>query len=90
MRLTLEQAERALECGITAKAPNGNFWFARRNGATRTWKTRPAEYRIPIRVGFRSNTYATERSEWNFLGEGPNADFAIQTVAGKHYVLTGK
>lgn len=87
MKLTIEQAERALEIGIKAKAPNGNFWQAKRNGQTQRWKTRPNEYRIPIRLGFKGNTYATHQSEWNFYGEGPNADFQIQTVAGRHEIL---
>ena len=29
----------------------GDHW--RRNGATKTWKTRPDEFRVPIKYGFR-------------------------------------
>lgn len=47
----------------------------RRNGATQTWKTRPTEYRIPVKYGIRSygqlhqsdaaNVHPTERCPLN-------------------------
>ncbi len=89
MKLTREQAERAIEAGFQAKAPNGNFWRARRNGKTKVWARSPERYQIPIRMGFRGNTYATEQSEWNFYGEGPNADFQCEAVAEKWEILNG-
>lgn len=33
----------------------------RRNGATKTWKTRPGEFRLPIKFGLRSYDAVTER-----------------------------
>lgn len=33
----------------------------RRNGATKTWKTRPGEFRLPIKFGLRSYAAVTER-----------------------------
>lgn len=36
------------------------FWLVKRNGATKTWKTRPNDWRIPLKVGFRSHWQATQ------------------------------
>lgn len=36
----------------------GKRW--RRNGRTKTWKTRPGEFRIPVKHGLRSYGYITE------------------------------
>lgn len=35
----------------------------RRNGATQTWKTRPADYRLPVKHGMRD--YSSISPEWN-------------------------
>lgn len=32
--------------------PRTELW--RRNGATQTWKTRPGEYRVPVKYGLRT------------------------------------
>jgi hypothetical protein len=32
----------------------------RRNGATKTWVTRPAEFRIPVKYGLYGHGYITE------------------------------
>lgn len=39
---------------------------ARRNGKTRTWKTRPTEFMIPVKQGLRNFGYITELNcnEW--------------------------
>lgn len=34
---------------------------ARRNGETKTWKTRPAEFKIPIKHGMYDYGYITEQ-----------------------------
>lgn len=34
--------------------PAGKIFEWRRNGATQTWKTRPGEFRIPVKYGLRS------------------------------------
>lgn len=39
------------------KDANGKMW--RRNGATKTWKTRPGEFRIPVKFGLYSYDYIT-------------------------------
>jgi hypothetical protein len=54
-RTTVEQA---LERGfIWALMGNGRYWRLRRNGATKTWKTRPNEFRIPVKAGLKSCGY---------------------------------
>lgn len=50
--------EAALDAGrLFAKMHNGRTWQARRNGATKTWKTRPGEFQIPVKAGFRACGY---------------------------------
>lgn len=38
----------------------------RRNGATKTWKTRPNEFRIPIKWGLRTGWYLTQSNQEMF------------------------
>jgi hypothetical protein len=33
--------------------PNGTCYVHRRNGATQTWKTRPGDFRIPVKYGLK-------------------------------------
>lgn len=50
-----QEFEAALDAGcIRVRMPNGRLWLCRRNGKTQVWKTRPNEFRIPIKYGFRS------------------------------------
>jgi hypothetical protein len=78
---TLSEIETALSAGqIWAAMRNGRYWRIRRNGATKLWKTRPADYRIPIKAGLKSCGYIEQinsRSNWegNFLisESDPNA-----------------
>ena len=44
----------------------GAPYQARRNGATKTWKTRPGQFRIPIKIGFREYGYIDNNNadEW--------------------------
>ena len=47
--LTQAEAERALATGlIRALSPSGTYWTTHRNGRTKTWVTRPGEFRIPV------------------------------------------
>jgi hypothetical protein len=70
LALSLEQIEANLEAGaIRAPATSGNAWSVRRNGRTRTWKTRPFDFEIPVKIGFKyysmidqSSTFATDNS----------------------------
>lgn len=69
MRLTAENArtERFFhhddECAKTVTfGPRGGVTYPRtelwrRNGATQTWKTRPGEFRIPVKYGMRNYGY---------------------------------
>ena len=45
---------------------DGSRLRARRNGATKTWKTRPTEFRIPIKHGMYDYGYITQADhlEW--------------------------
>ena len=52
--MTRQQVEIALDNGqLYCRMANGNFWLCRRNGKTQTWKRRPDDFRIPIKIGFR-------------------------------------
>ena len=52
--MTQTDVETALAAGhVWARMTHGAYWRCRRNGATRTWKTRPEDWSIPFKVGFR-------------------------------------
>lgn len=42
----------------------GRTW--RRNGATKTWKTRPGEFRIPVKFGLYGYGYITHTNADGF------------------------
>lgn len=44
--------------------PKIEVW--RRNGRTQTWKTRPNEFRIPVKFGLYDYSYITEREARSF------------------------
>lgn len=51
---TQAQIEEALAAGrLEVYITGGRWWRARRNGATKTWVTRPGEFRVPIKAGFK-------------------------------------
>ena len=53
--MTRIEIETALDEGrLQAQMVNGNWWDVRRNGQTKTWKTRPTEFRIPVKMGCKS------------------------------------
>lgn len=58
--LTLIDAEAALDSGRLYARMGHNkhgewsYWKLRRNGKTQTWKTRPSEYRIPVKGGLKA------------------------------------
>lgn len=50
--------ETALDAGkLRVLLGNGKYQTARRNGMTKTWKTRPLDFHIPIKYGFRGTGY---------------------------------
>lgn len=79
--VTLEQALTARdfhENGCTRHVgPRGGVketvrsW--RRNGATQTWKTRPGEFRVPIKWGLKTygQLWHYNASEWHTAEECP-------------------
>jgi hypothetical protein len=59
-----QEIETALDNGLLwARMGNGNLWRLRRNGKTQLWKTRPDEFRIPVKAGLRSTGQITDASE---------------------------
>ncbi len=63
--------EQALDRGdVWARMSHGRFWRVRRNGATKTWKTRPGEFRIPVKMGLRTCGELTHRSEIDMAPDG--------------------
>lgn len=62
--MNLAHIEIALQSGnLWARMTNGNLWRLRRNGKTKTWKTRPDDFRIPVKAGLRATGAITEQSE---------------------------
>lgn len=45
---------------------DGSPLRVRRNGRLKTWKTRPGQYRLPVKYGLKTGTYITEEnsSDW--------------------------
>lgn len=69
--MTLQEIEQALDQGrVWARMAHGVLWQARRNGRTKTWKTRPHAFRIPIKAGFRATGYI-DHENWS-------SDFVIK------------
>lgn len=54
---TRSEIEAALDAGHLEACVNSSkqrWWKLRRNGMTKTWKTRPQEFRIPVKCGLRT------------------------------------
>jgi hypothetical protein len=67
MTRTLAQIETLLDAHkLEAEMANGRWWSVRRNGKTKTWKTRPSEFSIPVKAGLRSYAYITQSNEQHF------------------------
>lgn len=51
---------------VEAKNADGTLLRARRSGKTQTWKTRPDEFKVPVKHGLRDSFYITqnEASRW--------------------------
>jgi hypothetical protein len=49
--------------------PGAKVFRWRRNGATQTWKTRPSEFRVPVKYGIRSYGNITEVNASDFHTE---------------------
>lgn len=53
MTITYQQAMTASEFHENERRDNGTCYVHRRTGRTQTWKTRPGEFRIPVKYGLR-------------------------------------
>jgi hypothetical protein len=77
---TLQYIENSLyNHTVWARMNSGRYWVLRRNGKTQTWKTRPNDYRIPVKCGLKSCGEITHNSSVA-LFENENwrtADFVI-------------
>lgn len=51
---------------VTAKNADGTPTRCRKNGACKVWKTRPTEFRLPVKHGLRTCFYITQDNadEW--------------------------
>jgi hypothetical protein len=61
--------EEALTEGrVWVRMSNGRYWVVRRNGATKLWQTRPDDWAIPCKMGFRGHVTITQGSDIGVLG----------------------
>jgi len=71
MKLTLKRAieEQGSFEHKTVKNADGSRLRARRNGKTKTWKTRPGDFRIPCKHGLYDYFYITQEnaSDWDLV-----------------------
>lgn len=63
--------------------PAGKIYEWRRNGATQTWKTRPGDFRIPVKYGYRSTGQITHNDAHRFhlAEECPSRSFTVTCVS---------
>ena len=54
---------------LTNKDKNKTPLKVRRNGATKTWKTRPNEFKVPVKYGLYEYAYITQDNahEWQVM-----------------------
>lgn len=61
--MTRSEIESALDAHrLEVQLLNRRWWKVRRNGKTKLWKTRPDEFRIPIKYGMYGFGYITEEN----------------------------
>lgn len=59
--------EAALDAGkLEIDMGRGRWWKVRRNGKTQEWKTRPDDYRIPVKAGLRHTGQLTPSTAQHF------------------------
>ncbi len=74
---TRDQIELALKEGrLWALMNSGRYWRLRRNGRTQLWKTRPSEFRIPVKAGLKAYGAVTNRDTIG-AGKGSKANFVV-------------
>jgi len=64
-----ETAQRFASTTLTNKDKAKTPLQVRRTGKTQTWKTRPNEFKIPVKYGLYESTYITHLNcdEWNVI-----------------------
>lgn len=68
--MTRDQIENALNAGhVWAAMRNGRYWRLRRNGATQRWKTRPFDFRIPVKAGLKAYGEITHTSAIAYMSD---------------------
>lgn len=73
--------EQAIDRGhIWALMNNGRWWQIRRNGQTKLWKSRPNEFRIPFKVGFRGTGYLGHNSQVGLANPSDKPDFVVMST----------
>lgn len=90
-KISLQFIENSLYNGeLWAAMRNGNYWRLRRNGKTQRWKTRPTDYRIPVKAGLKSCGEITQRSAVALITDSnwQAADFVISADDPKKVVLS--
>lgn len=66
-RAQFEQARHGQEFHHNAQRnADGTCRRWRKNGAVKTWKTRPQEFRVPVKHGLKTCDYITEREADQF------------------------
>lgn len=63
--------------------PAGKIYTWRRNGATQTWKTRPGEFRIPVKYGLRSydQIHHYDAHRFHLASECPSRSFTVTCIS---------
>lgn len=81
--ITFEQALSATEFHENHE-PAGKIYTWRRNGVTQTWKTRPGEFRIPVKYGLRnySQIYDHDAQDFHVAGECPTRHVRVTMPDG--------
>ena len=49
---------------VFIRTDKGSLWKLRRNGATKLWKTRSGEFRIPVKFGWKYFGYITQDNKF--------------------------
>ena len=57
---------------ITCTNKDGSRLRARRTGKTKVWKTRPGEFKIPVKYGLKESFYITHlnKADWSIFPIG--------------------
>ena len=60
----------------------------RRMGQTKTWKTRPEDFRVPVKYGLRHSGYVTQSDapEWHLPEDCPVAGDTRLEMYKRHYL----